>query len=214
MDIYDKTVKFNFKNTCSHTVYLECHVYTSKIYHGYQVGAAWDLALAADNMVQNPLSFGTEETKFNIGKRPDMKLADLGVRYKHVPGSVYKICLEPGQETSYTHVTRGGRWDQAKYNVLQGSQATGDDVVFMPRLSSRLAVFARSEMVVDALDTDVTFGSGHVAVNAEVWRSWAAVPYLKPIQYSFQNNWGDVPTANEQDLNQYQANNDVYEEQV
>lgn len=84
----------------------------------------------------------------------------------------------------------------------------------MPRLSSRLLVFCRAEMVCDALDNDVTFGSGHLAVNAELWKSWAAVPWIKPHQSSFQNLWGDVATAQEQDMNQYQANNDIYEEQV
>jgi len=214
MDIYDKITKVNFKNTCSHTIYLEIHAYVSKIYHGYEVKTAWETALLADNMVQNAATFGTEQISTDIGNRPDFRLADLNVRWRERKEAKFKIVLEPGQETHYTYVQRGGRFDQAKYNVLQGNETTGDDVNFMPGLSARLLVFCRSEIVADALDSDVTFGSGHVAVNIEKWKSWAAVPYVKPVQTSFTNNWGTVVEANELDLNQYQANQDTYEEQV
>lgn len=214
MDFYDKTTKFNFKNTCSHTVYVEIRAYRSKIYHGYNVLPSWQLALDSDNMVQNPTSFGTEENYYNIGKRPDMRLADLDVRWKYLPNATYKITLEPGQETSYTYIQCGARFDQERFNVLQGTNTTGDDISLMPKLSTNILVFARSELVVDAIDTDVTFGSGHLAVNKEVWKSWSAVPYVKPYQTSFQSNWGTVLEANELDLNQYKADQDAYEEQV
>lgn len=214
MDIYDKTTKFNFKNTSSHTVYLECVPYVPKIYSGYSVQQAWAAALAADNMNQDPATYGTEEIASSIGCRPDFRHADLNVRWKKRAVGVYKICLEPGQETSYTYVQKGGRFDQQKFNVLQGNSGTADDPTYMPGLSASLIVYARSEMVVDATDTDVTYGSGHIAVNREIRKSWAAVPFVKPFQASFQNAWGTVLEANELDLNQYQANNDIYEEQV
>jgi len=214
LDIYDKITKYNMKNTCSHTIYVEVHAYVSKIYHGFSVKAAWEAGMLADNMVQNAASFGTEQVSGDIGARPDFRMADLNVRWRERKDAKFKITLEPGQETHYTYVQRGQRFDQAKYNVLQGNETTGDDVNYMPGLSSAIMIFARSELVADALDTDVTFGSGHIAINVERWKSWAAVPYVKPVQTSFTYSWGTVVEANELDLNQYQANNDVYEEQV
>jgi len=214
MDIYDKITKYNMKNTCSHTIYVEVHAYVSKIYHGFPVKTAWETAMLADNMVQNAASFGTEQTSDNIGNRPDFRLADLNVRWRERKDAKFKITLEPGQETHYTYVQKGQRFDQAKYNVLQGNSSTGDDINYLPGLSSSILIFCRGEMVADALDSDVTYGSGHLAINVERWKSWAAVPYVKPIQTSFTNSWGDIIESNELDMNQYQANNDVYEEQV
>jgi len=213
MDYYAKTSKINMKNTCSHTVYLEVVAYKCKGYHSFTMTSSWATALVNDNMVQNPAQYGTEETRFNIGNRPNMALPHLGVRYSRDARSVYKIALEPGQETSYTYVQHGGRFDQMRFNVAQGSEANAVDVVYGP-FSTALLVFARAEMVADALDNDVTYGSGHVSVNIERRKSFSAVPYMKPMQASFENNWGNVVEANELDLNQYQANNDVYEEQV
>ena len=214
IDIFDKITKYNMKNTCSHTIYVEVRAYVSKIYHGFSVKTAWETAMLADNMVQNAATFGTEQTSDDIGSRPDFRMADLNVRWRERKDAIFKITLEPGQETHYTYVQKGQRFDQAKYNVLQGNSTTGDDVNYMPGLSAAIVIFARSELVADALDTDVTYGSGHIAVNVERWKSWAAVPYVKPVQTSFTYSWGTVVEANELDLNQYQANNDVYEEQV
>lgn len=214
LDVYDKTVKFNFKNTCSHTLYLEFVPFECVGYHSFSVVQSWTYALAADNMVQNAGTFGTEQTQTDIGNRPDMRLPDMNCRWKLVQSGIHKIALEPGQETSYQYVTAGGRFDQAKYNVLAGGAGSTTDVAYLPKFTTRMLLFARAEMVADAIDADVTYGSGHLAVNAELWRSWSAVPYVKPYQASFQQNWGTVIEANELDLNQYQANNDVYEEQV
>ena len=214
MDVYDKITKYNMKNTCSHTVYIEVQAYVANSFHGYTFARSWDEALASDDMLQNPLNYGTEEIRTDIGKRPDMKYPQLNCRWKRRKDATFKIALEPGQETSYTYVQAGGRFDQQKYNILQGNSGTGDDIQNMPRFSSTIIIFARSEMVADAADADVTYGSGHIAINREVKKSWAAVPYLKPMQTSFQNSWGTVIEANELDLNQYAANNDVYEEQV
>ena len=214
MDIYDKITKLRFKNTCSHTVYVEIRAYVSKIYHGYPVKDSWELALAADNMLQGAATFGTEQLSQDIGNRPDFAMADMNVRWRERKDALFKITLEPGQETFYTYVQKGGRFDQAKFNVTQGNYGTADDVNYLAGLSSSILVFARAEMVADSLDNDVSFGSGHIAVNRETWKSWAAVPQVKPVQTSFTNGWGTVIEANELDINQYQANNDVYEEQV
>jgi len=214
LDIYDKTVKFNYKNTCSHTLYLEFVPFECLGYHSFSVIQSWAYALTADNMVQNAATFGTEQTQTDIGNRPDMRMPDLNCRWKLVPSGIHKIALEPGQETSYTYVTRGGRYDQAKFNVLAGGAGSTTDVAYLPKFTTRMLLFARAEMVADALDADVTYGSGHLAVNAELWRSWSAVPYVKPYQASFVQQWGTVVEANELDMNQYQANNDPYEEQV
>lgn len=214
MDIYDKTTKFNFKNTCSHTVYLEVEAFNCKGIHGFTMESAWQASLNADDMYQNPLTFGTEQLRYDIGNRPDFRLADLNVRWKKQAGSKFKIALEPGQETSYTFIQPGMRFDQQRFNVQQGSSASPVDATYAEGLTSQLMIYARAEMVTDAIDTDVTYGSGHLAINSESWHSWSAVPYVKPLQSSFQNAWGTIVEANEQDLNQYQANNDPYEEQV
>jgi hypothetical protein len=214
MDIYSKTTKMNFKNTCSHTVYMEVHPYECTTLHSFPMYTSFVRSLTQDNMLQNAALFGTEESIFAIGKRPDFQMAELNVRWKKVTGGIYKCALEPGQETSYTYVQRGGRFDQHRFNVQQGSQTSPVDAQYLPGLSAEILVFCRAEMVADSLDADVTYGSGHIAVNSEVIRSWAAVPYLKPIQTSFENQWGTVVEANELDINQYAANNDPYEEQV
>lgn len=214
MDIYDKTTKWNFKNTSSHTVYMEIYPYEVVSYHSYTILQSWSLALADDNMLQNTATFGTEQGQSDIGNRPDFRQPDLNCRYKLRKDGIYKITLEPGQETSYTYVQKGGRFDQQKFNVLAGAQVTPTDVDYIPGFTTRMLVFARSEMVADSIDTDVTYGSGHLAVNCELWKSWSAVPYIKPFQSSFVNNWGTIIEANELDLNIYKTDNDVYQEQV
>jgi len=213
MDYYAKTTKLNMKNTCSHTVYIEIQAFKCKGYHSFSINNAWQEALLNDDMVQNAATFGTEMTINAIGARPDMRMAHLNVRWQKQKDSLFKIALEPGQETSYTYVQPGGRFDQQKFNVAQGSTASPVDVFYGP-FSTQIQVYCRAEMVADALDTDVTYGSGHISTNIERHKSWAAVPYCKPLQQSFTNAWGTVVEANELDLNQYQANNDPYEEQV
>jgi len=201
MDFYDKTTKYNFKNTSNHTVYLEIRAYVCKGYHSFGVLESWETALTQDNMLQNAATFGTEQVTTNIGNRPDFRMAHLNVRWSQRKDAIRKITLEPGQETHYKYVQHGGRFDQTKYNVLQGSAAQPVDVSYMPRHTAQLLVFCRAEMVNDAVDNDVNFGSGHLAVNCEVTKSWAAVPWIKPVQASFRNQWGSILQANEEDMN-------------
>lgn len=212
MDVYDKTFKINMKNTCSHTVHLEVRLYKCKGYHSFTVGRSWDNAMATDNMLRNGGTWNPngEQVQGSIGNRPNMSFPDLNVRWGEVKSGRFKIVLEPGQETYYTHVIPGFRFDQARYNVLQGNSVTPVDADYTPHTYSAL-IFYRGEMVTDALDTDVTYGSGHIALNCELWRSWSAVPYLKPKQASFTQGWGDgVIEANEQDNNQTDVNLDPY----
>jgi len=214
MDVYDKTVKFHMKNTCTHTVHIEIIAYEAKTHHSYTMLQAWQAAMTQDGMNQMPALWGTEQTAFNIGNRPDFRMADLNVRFRKKAGSTYKVVLEPGMETSYTYVQRGRRFDQQKYNVLQGSMAVGVDTDYLPGLSSNILVFARSELITDATDADVTFGSGHIAINKEETKSWAAVPYIKPFQTSFVHGWGAVAELNEQDLDEAAAVQVPYVEQI
>ena len=214
MDFYAKTTKFNFKNTCTHTVYIEIRAYRSKGYHSFSIQDSWNQALANDQMVQDSTTYNTsDETIASIGKRPDMKYAELNVRWsQHLAGS-YKCTLEPGQETSYTYVQPGSRFDKQRFNVQQGSFAVPVDVDYCPS-STQILVFCRAEMVADRQDNDVSFGSGHIAVNKEEWKSWCCVPYTKPRQESYQNNWGTIVEADELDLNQNRLLNETYVEQV
>lgn len=213
MDVYDKVTKYNFKNTCSHTVYMEIRAYNCKGYHSFNMRETWSDALTQDNMVQNQGSFGTQEGVFDIGARPDFRQPELNQRWTQRKDATYMCALEPGQETSYTYVHPGFRFDKQKFNVLVGSAATPTDVNYGP-FTAQLLVFCRAEMVADALDTDVNYGSGHIAVNCDVQKSWAAVPYVKPLQASFTNQWGTVIEANELDINQYTAASATYSEQV
>ena len=214
MDIYDKITKMNFKNTCSHTVYLEFRAYVAASNHSFNFTQSWQGALDNDNMLQNAATFGIEEQQTTIDCRPDMRLAELNVRWRERKEARWKVVLEPGQETSYRYVAAGRRFDQQKFNVTLGDSASAVDPINIEGLSHVLTVFSRAEMVADSLDTDVTYGSGHIATNREVWKSWSAVPYVKPLQTSHGYQWGSVIEANELDLNQYQANNDIYEELV
>jgi len=214
MDYYTKTTKFNFKNTCTHTCYLEIRLYHCKGYHSFNVLESWTAALLNDNMLQTPGTFGIEETVRSIGKRPDMKYPELNVRWTHDSAGLFKIALEPGQETQYTYHQPGGRFDAMRFNVAQGSNSTAVDVDGGP-FTSQLLVFCRAELVTDAIDTDVTYGSGHIATNKEEWKSWAAVPYLKPRQESSQYQWGTIETAlNEEDINKGDVLVDPYIERV
>ena len=213
MDYYDKTSKYNFKNTSSHTVYMEIQAYNCIGFHGFAMREAWIAALTNDDMLQNSATFGTEQVYTDIGSRPNFKMADMNVRWRRQSGSNFKTALEPGQETSYTFVQPGGRFDQMRFNVQQGNTGQGVDVTYGP-FTSQIMVFARAEMVADRLDTDVTYGSGHLAVNAETWKSWAAVPYSKPQQSSFTNSWGTVIESDELDINQTNVDPEAYFDQT
>jgi hypothetical protein len=213
MDVYSRTMKTNIKNTCSHTVYLEIRLYKCKGYHSYRVDDAWNQALANDNMVANAGTWGTEMISTDIGARPNMSMAELNVRYSEVKAGKFNIVLEPGQETHYTHVCPGFRYDQQKWNVQQGSGAFPVDPDYTPHTYG-IVLFARSEMVTDSVDADVNYGSGHLALNSEVWSSWAAVPWCKPRQASFVNSWGAIAQANEEDINQADIQQEVYFENV
>jgi len=124
----------------------------------------------------------------------------------------HKFTLEPGQETSYTYVQKGGRFDQAAFNVVQGGSDGQGQPQYMPRFSSDLLVICRSEMVTDTADADVNYGSGHVACLIEQWKSWAAIPFIKPFQSSFQNDMGAIAQGQEEDLNISTALNQGYNE--
>lgn len=214
MDIYDKITRINFKNTCSHTVYLEIHAFIAASYHTFSVLESWQTALVNDNMNQNSATFGTEMVLNNLTARPDMRMPHLNVRWSKRKDAVRKITLEPGQETHYTYVQKGGRFDMAKWNVLVGGTGTTLDATYVKGLTSQLLIFGRSEMITDAVSTAVTYGSGHVAINAETNKSWAAVPYVKPLQTSFQNAWGTVLTANEEDVNIDDVQAEPYSENI
>lgn len=214
IDFYDKITRVNFKNTCSHTVYLEIQAYVCASYHTFNVLESWQTALTTDNMYQNAALFGTEMTFDNISARPDMRMAYMNVRWTKRKDASRKITLEPGQETHYTYVQKGGRFDQAKWNVLQGGTGTTLDITYVKDFSSQILIFGRSEMVTDAVSTTVTYGSGHVAINAQTDKSWAAVPYVKPVQTSFQNSWGTVLTVNEEDVNIDDVQAEAYTENI
>ena len=78
-----------------------------------------------------------------------------------------------------------------------------------------LLCFCKSETVVDNISTTITTGSGHIALNVEHKKSWAAVPYVRPIQTSFTNGWGTIALeANELDINQTDVQTEAYSEQV
>lgn len=198
MVVFPTTFILNMKNTCSHTIYVEGRVFKAKGYHGISMAAAWNEALANDNLVQNTnaVPYPTEENVLSLYKRPDMKMVHLNCRFGEIVRARSKWVLEPGQESKFIFKMPGFTYDQAKYNVT----VMGSDPTRCPQ-SYELQLYCHSEMVTGALDNDVCPGSGHMAINQQLIESWQGLPIVKKYQNIASYGWGDIIQADEQDVN-------------
>jgi len=200
----------NYKNTCTHTCMLEMRVYKVKGYHSTTFLNAWTASLVDDNVI-NPITSGfftSEETIDSYKKRPDMRLANLGVLYSEVASARARYVLEPGQATTYTFSRPPIVFDRARYNVA----INGSDVDFCP-YTYVLVTFAHAEMVTDPDSDAVVPGSGHIATNMETYAKWTCMPYVKLIQNCATEGWRPI-TGVEGDSNIYDVQPEPYDEDV
>lgn len=196
------TLKYTVANSSTNDVILDVLRCTPTRCTNLTPVECWQDDLNGDNTVLNlqaPQQVADRGVN-DIDTRP----GTTGQKFKYIYRKTYlgRRCLKPGEEFVFEYQIPGFSYNVGRYNQhVDTTNAVGTDRAAFFEKSCLMMFIAKSQLIMDSVDADTTFGSGKLSVVLQKRTSYRVVPAVKTDQHVWRNSLSTTFTT-EQHVNE------------